>query len=488
MPGLPVAQTTGYTALFPGSSPRHSARDREWSRPAPGIAAPPPLGSMYFLYTSVSIVLFAVLAPYFAYQAVRYRKYVTNLRQRFGYLPVSFNLDGEASIWIHAVSVGEALTARALVGDLKARYPRLRLFVSTTTVAGQQVAAREIKDADAVFYFPLDFPFIVNRTLRLVKPRLFVMMETEIWPNLLRACRREGVKTAVANGRISNRSYPRYRLIRPLFRRVLGDVDRFCVQSDESAARLIDLGADPSRVTVTGNLKFDSLPASAAAGPDRAMHRVERFFRVPEGRPVIIAGSTMRGEELMVLRAFERMRASEPRTLLVIAPRHPERFDEVERLARDEGFRTLRRSQLTIDGEPSADVVVLDTIGELAHLYRLATIVFVGGSLVPTGGHNILEPAVYGRPIVFGPHMQNFKEIAGTFLEAGAAVQVRDEWELQDAFRALLVDGARRQALGRAAQGLVDVNHGARERTLDAIARLLPQDEPRQPRPFRIVK
>jgi 3-deoxy-D-manno-octulosonic-acid transferase len=443
---------------------------------------------MYFLYTSVSIVLFVLLAPYFAYQAVRYRKYVTNLRQRLGYLPVSFNVDGEPSIWIHAVSVGEALAARALVGDLKARHPGLRLFVSTTTVAGQQVAAREITDADATFYFPLDFPFIVNRTLRLVKPRLFVMLETEIWPNLLRACRREGVKTAVANGRISNRSYPRYRLVRPLFRRVLADVDRFCMQSEESAARLIDLGGDPARVTVTGNLKFDSLRAVAASGPDRAMHRVERFFRVPDHRPVIIAGSTMRGEELMVLRAFERMRASEPRTLLVIAPRHPERFDEVERLARDEGFRTLRRSQLTIDEEPAADVVVLDSIGELAHLYRLATVVFVGGSLVPTGGHNILEPAVHGRPILFGPHMENFKEIARTFLEARAAVQVRDEWELEAAFRDLLGGAARRQALGRAAQKIVDASHGARERTLNALGQLLPPGGATKVRPFRVVR
>jgi 3-deoxy-D-manno-octulosonic-acid transferase len=443
---------------------------------------------MYFLYTSASLVLFVLFAPYFVYQALRYRKYVTNLRERFGYLPVSFNVDGEESIWLHAVSVGEVLTARALAGELKKRYPGLRLFVSTTTIAGQQVASREITDADAVFYFPLDLPFIVDRTLRLVRPRLFVMMETEIWPNLLRACRREGVRTAVANGRISNRSYPRYRLVRPLFRRVLADVDRFCMQSRESADRLIDLGADPARVSVTGNLKFDSLRAVAAPGTDRGLHRVERFFRLPENRPVVIAGSTMRGEEIVVLRAFERVRAIAPRALLILAPRHPERFDEVERVARDEGFRTARRSHLTIDEEPAADVVVLDTIGELAFVYRLGTIVFVGGSLVPTGGHNILEPAVFGRPIVFGPHMHNFKEIAATFVEADAAIQVRDERELETALRDLLGDPARRQALGRAAQAIVEANHGARDRTLDAIAALLPPGGTPKVRPFRLVK
>ena len=218
------------------------------------------------------------------------------------------------------------------------------------------------------------------------------------------------------------------------------------------------------------------------------MPRALRFFRFSESRPVVIAGSTMRGEEVTVLRAFARVRAGAPRALLVIAPRHPERFDEVERLARDEGFRTVRRSALTIDEEPAADVVVLDTIGELAELYRLATIVFVGGSLVPTGGHNILEPAVFGRPILFGPHMENFQEIAAAFLEAGAAVQVGDEWELEAALRDLLADPARREALGRAAQAIVETNHGARERTLAAIAELLPPGGTRPARPFRVVR
>jgi 3-deoxy-D-manno-octulosonic-acid transferase len=442
---------------------------------------------MYLLYTCLSLVLFTVLAPYFAYQALRYRKYVSNLRERLGFLPVSFNVDGDESIWLHAVSVGEALTARALAADLKRRYPGLRLFVSTTTIPGQQVA-RQIKEADAVFYFPLDFGFIVRRTLRLVRPRLFVVMETEIWPNLLQHCRRQGVRTVIANGRISNRSYPRYRLVRPLFRRVLADIDRFCMQSPESARRIVDLGADPGRVTVTGNLKFDAVHAAANTGQDRGVPRVLRYFRVPESRVVFIAGSTMKGEELLVLRAFEQARDRVARPLMVIAPRHPERFDEVERLAREEGFRTARRSALAIDEDPPADVVVLDTIGELAHLYRAATVVFVGGSLVPTGGHNILEPAAFGKPILFGPQMQNFREIAATFLQAGAAVQVPDEWALGGELRDLFANSERRARLGGAAQAIIEANHGARQKTMAAIAEVLPPAGIARGRSFRVVK
>src|SRR3954466_2467417 len=220
---------------------------------------------MYLLYSAITLAVFVVVSPYFVYQALRYKKYIGSLRQRLGFLPITFNLDAEASIWIHAVSVGEALTARALAADLKSRYPRLRLFVSTTTIAGQQVARRSLSNVDAVFYFPFDWTFIVRRTLRLVRPRVFIMMETEIWPNLLRECRRRGVKTVMINGRISSRSYPRYRMVRAFFRRVLADVDRFCVQSEESARRLVDLGADADLVTVTGSLKFDSLEQPAAA-------------------------------------------------------------------------------------------------------------------------------------------------------------------------------------------------------------------------------
>jgi 3-deoxy-D-manno-octulosonic-acid transferase len=443
---------------------------------------------MYLAYSVLIVAFFAVMSPYLIYQAVRYRKYFGSLAQRLGRLPPAFNLDADASIWIHAVSVGEVLMARALLPELRERYPRLRLILSTTTLTGQQIARNNLQYVDDLFYFPLDLGFIVDRTLRRVKPRLFIMVETEIWPNLLRACAREGVKTMLVNGRISARAYPRYRLARPFFRRVLRHVDRCCMQSEESARRIIDIGADRERVSVTGSLKFDSLEVPGAPG-DRGSNRVLRYFRISPDRPVIIAASTLKGEEEPVLEAFQRIRATMTNALLIIAPRKPERFDETERLARRGGWKVARRKKdLRVDAEPRDDVIVLDTIGELAQLYQVATVVFVGGSLVDAGGHNILEPAVFGKPIVFGPYMQNFAEIARTFLDNTAAIQVRNGRELEAALLDLLVDPVRRASLGAAARALVEANRGARTKTLTAIAQLLPPDNPSAVvRPFRRV-
>lgn len=445
---------------------------------------------MYSLYSVLVLAAVVIASPWFVYQALRYRKYVGSLGQRMGYLPVSFNMDADHSIWIHAVSVGEVLTARPLISDLKRRYPELRMFLSTTTLAGHQLARRNVPDVDAVFYFPFDLGIFVRRTLDLVRPRLFVMMETEIWPNLLRECRRRGVKTAVANGRLSPRSFPRYRLVRLLMRRVLDDIDSFCVQSEESARRFIELGANPGRVVVTGSLKFDSLDLPSTAPQARARDRVLRYFRMPPSRQVIMAGSTMKGEEVAVLRAFRSVRASAPSALLILAPRNPERFAEVEQLARSEGWKVARRSDLAIDAEPRVDVVLLDSIGELATLYQVATVVFVGGSLVATGGHNVLEPAVFGKPIVFGPHMENFFEIADTFVTNGGGVQVSGARELEDVFVSLMSDPVRRARLGAAARALVEANRGAKEKSVSVLAALLPREArayPANVRPFRPI-
>jgi len=443
---------------------------------------------VYLLYSFGTLLALVALSPYFVYQALRHNKYIGSLGQRLGYLPVSLNLDGDNSIWVHAVSVGEVLAARSLVSELRRRYPQLRLFLSTTTLAGQQLARRSVSDVDGVFYFPFDWTFTARRTLKLVKPRLFVMIETEIWPNLLRECRRIGVRTVLVNGRISYRSFPRYRLIRPFFRRVLADVDRFCVQGEEAARRLAQLGADPGRITVTGSLKFDSLDVIPT--PGRGRERVLRFFRMSSNRPVLVAGSTLKGEEEAIVRAFNRLRTSGSNALLVLAARHPERFGDVERLCRQEGLSTIRRSELPIDAEPRADAVVLDTIGELAEVYQIATVVFVGGSLVRAGGHNILEPAAFGKPIVVGPHMENFAEIAEAFLANDAIVQVRSERELDATIVSLMGDPVRRARLGAAARALVEANRGAKDKTLDVIAGLMPPHDRERSgvvRPFRVV-
>ncbi|MDX1390703.1 MAG: 3-deoxy-D-manno-octulosonic acid transferase, partial [Acidobacteriota bacterium] len=328
------------------------------------------------------------------------------------------------SIWIHAVSVGEVLAARALLQDLRRRYPGHRLLLSTTTATGQQVARQLEEAVDGLFYAPLDFSPIVSRALDRVAPDLVIFVDTEIWPNWLRACRRRGVKTVLVNGRISDGSLRGYRLGRRFMGRVLADVDHVCAQTESWGRRFVELGLPSERLTVTGSLKFDALDVASTGAELHVGDRALRYFRFATERPVLIAASTLRGEEEPVLQAFRRIRETAADALLILAPRHPERADEVQRLARQHGFEVTLRTALSVDAAHPTDVVILDTIGELSRLFRLATLVFVGGSLVPAGGHNILEPAVFGKAIVFGPYMDNFREIASLFIDRGAAVQV----------------------------------------------------------------
>ncbi len=431
---------------------------------------------MYLLYSLTIIAYGIVIAPRLLTQALRYGKYMGTLSERWGRLPGDINPDRTPSIWIHAVSVGEVLAIRALIPALRQRYPDHRLLLSTTTPTGR-VVAESVGEIDGLFYFPLDLQSIVARVLQRVRPVLVVLVDTELWPNLLVQCARRDVKTILVNGRISNRSYPRYRLARPFFRRVLANVDRCCAQSEESGRRLVDIGAMGDRVTVTGNLKFDNVPESAVPGMPP---EVLRAFRIRTGRAVLIAASTHQGEEPPVLDAFVRIRQRAADALLVLAPRHPERAAEVEALAVERGLDTVRRSALPVDREPRAAVVVLDTVGELATLFQIATVVFLGGSLVPAGGHNVIEPAAWGKPVIFGPYMQNFAEIADLFLTNQAARQIPSPEALEPALTDLLGDPVRRAALGAAARALVETNRGATERTLAAIVSLVPPaaDEP----------
>ena len=429
---------------------------------------------MHVLYSFALLVYFLALLPVVAYQRLRHGKPVGRVGDRLGRLPETVNPTHDPSVWIHAVSVGEVAAARSLLPDLRRAYPGHRLVLSTTTATGQEVATKLGDAVDAVFYAPFDLSPFVARTLDRVRPDLMLFVDTEIWPNWLRACRRRGVKTAIVNGRISDRSFKGYRLVRPFMTRVLLNLDHVCAQTETWGRRFVAIGLSSDRLSVTGSLKFDALDVAGTSADLHVGDRVLPYFAFADGRVVLIAASTLRGEEEPVLRAFTRILETTPDALLILAPRHPERAEEVRVLAVRDGFEVILRTELEVQTPVSAPVVVLDTIGELARLFQLATVVFVGGSLVRAGGHNILEPAVFGKPILFGPHMSNFAEIAQLFIQRSAAIQVRSASELETSLAALVADPVKQAALGAAARALVDENRGAKAATLKAVARLLP--------------
>jgi 3-deoxy-D-manno-octulosonic-acid transferase len=418
---------------------------------------------LYIVYSVLLAIGFVLALPFYLWKARSTGKYLASFRERMGRFPAPLNASGTPSIWIHAVSVGEVLAARALLGPLKERFPGRRIYVSTTTATGNAVARQSVR-ADGLLFAPFDWPGPVRRALSALDPGLLVLVETEIWPNLIHEARRRGTRVALVNGRISPRSFPRYRRIRRWLKPVLAEVDVFLMQGEAHARRVKDMGAPPEKVKVTGNLKFDSL---GEALPPEPLARL-----LGGGRPLWVAGSTAPGEEEMVLSALRAVRRSVPDVRLLLAPRHPERFSEVTSMVEAAGLRAARRTALT---RPWAeeDVLVLDTIGELAQVYGLATVVFVGGSLVPAGGHNVLEAAVAGKATIVGPHMQNFQEVADEFLAEGALVRADSADDLAREVAALLGDTARREAIGERARALIERNRGALRGTVDALAGLV---------------
>ena len=427
---------------------------------------------MYLLYNALLFSYFLAVFPALCYRRWKYGKPLVGVSQRLGRLPVGVNPQRTASIWIHAVSVGEAIASRPLIRALRTAYPAHRLLMSTTTTTGQDVAQQFGSDLDAVFYAPFDFTPVVTRALERIAPELLIVIDTEIWPNLFRACRKRGVRTMLVNGRLSDRSYGRYRLVRFFMRRVFEDVDRVCAQTATWAQRYVDIGADQSSVMVTGSVKFDALDPSMSSVVQPASDDVLSCFRFAKRRPVFIAASTLRGEEELVLRVVGRILEIASDALIIIAPRHPERFDEVRAMAEAAGYRVQARSELR--GQDSdIPIVLLDTIGELACLFQVASVVFVGGSLVPAGGHNLLEPAVFGKAIIVGPHMDNFAEITSHFVAQKAVVQVRDATEFEIELVDLVRDRGRRERLGNAARELVESCRGATKRTMTIAAGLL---------------
>ncbi len=412
--------------------------------------------------------------PYWLYQILRHGKYRSGFVERLGRVPARLRAAGEGSrarrvIWVHAVSVGEVLAVSGLVEQMRRNLPRHRVLVSTTTDTGQELARKRFGD-ESVFYFPMDFAFAIRPFLQALQPELVVLAETEFWPNFLRQAHASGARIAVVNARISDRSWPRYRRFRWALRRMLVHVDLFLAQTQEDSARLQSIGAVAERVQVTGNLKFDvSLPS-----PPPIVESLRRSLAAEGAGPVLVCGSTVEDEEPPLLKAFENLRVGHPRAVMILAPRHPERFDEVAILLRQLGMPSFRRSQW--HGESLAGgVLLVDTIGELAALYALGDLAFVGGSLVPRGGHNIIEPAQHGVAIVTGNHTENFRDIVALF-QSRDAVRIVGLAELPLTLMHLLADNAERQALGRRALETMRSQMGATSRTLEALKSLLVAD------------
>lgn len=420
---------------------------------------------MYWVYSALLALAMLISLPYWLWQRLRHGKYRAGLEQRLGRVREHLTSQ-QPTIWVHAVSVGEVLAVSRLVDLFKTRFPGHRVVISTTTDTGQKLARTKFGD-ESVFYFPLDFAFAIRPYLRVLKPRLVVIAETEFWPNFLHLTHLSGARIAIVNARISDRSWPGYKRFQSLLTGVLWQVDLFLAQTDEDRRRLIDIGAPADRVEVSGNLKFDVPPPPAPPIVDS----LRTVFRQAGSTPILVCGSTVEGEEPLLLQAFVNVLASYPKAVMVLAPRHPERFADVAKLLEELGVHFWRRSLWS--GEPIAGgVLLIDTIGELASLYALADIAFVGGSLVPRGGHNIIEPAQHGVAIVVGNHTENFRDIVGLF-QSRDAVRVVGPAEFPLVLMELISHPEERAALGRRASETLQSQTGASERTLAALEKLI---------------
>jgi 3-deoxy-D-manno-octulosonic-acid transferase len=421
---------------------------------------------MYLLYSALLAAGLLASLPYWMFGKRCQGKYREGLGERLGDVSPRLQPQSVPAIWVHAVSVGEVLAVSGLVAELRRRFPKYRIVVSTTTATSQKLA-RKYFGEDRVFYFPLDFAFAIRPYLSVLRPQLIVLAETEFWPNFLRLAHASGAHVAVVNARISDRSWPGYRRFRRVWKRVLQNIDLFLAQTSEDASRLRDIGAPGERVQVSGNLKFDV----SAPDPPSVVASLRANFHQSGAGPVVVCGSTVEGEEGLLLRAFENVLASHPRAVMILAPRRPERFAEVAQLLEQLGIRFWRRSLWSGDAI-AGGVFLVDTIGELASLYALADVAFVGGSLVPRGGHNIIEPAQHGVAIMVGNHTENFRDIVSLF-QSHDAVRVVGPAEFPLVLMDLLSHEAERIALGRRGAETLRSQMGATEKTLRALGELL---------------
>jgi 3-deoxy-D-manno-octulosonic-acid transferase len=435
---------------------------------------------MYLFYSLLLTVGFIIFLPKFVLDALRSRKYVTGLSERLGRLPEP-ETSSKPIIWLHCVSVGETEAARPLVARLLERFPAYRIVISTTTVTGQSVARNAFsKTATSVFYFPIDWNWCVRRALNTLRPAAVVIMETELWPNFLRQCAARSIPVAIVNGRISAASFQRYRLLRRFMGRVLNHLSVALMQSEADASRIRDLGLKEEKISVSGNLKFDS----KAAGDQDVTDELRSRFNLRKGQQrLIVAASTHAPEESVLIQSFKQLKAAAPDTRLMIAPRHPERFAQVAELLQHSGLTWCRRSEPAEENDRRCEVVLLDSIGELRSAYSVADVAFVGGSIAPHGGHNVMEPGAQGVGVVTGPYTHNFDAIVGELLREQAIIQLpalplpEMAARLASIFESLLSDDLSRREIGQRAAAVCNRNRGATDRTVQTIGILLAAPE-----------
>ncbi len=429
---------------------------------------------MFLIYSFLLTVGFTLLLPMFL---LKREKYISGFWQRFGKLP-EIEQNDKKVLWLHCVSVGETNAAQPLVNEIVTHFPEYRLVVSTTTKTGQELAKKLFKDkAELVFYFPFDWKFTVKRALRKIKPSVVLLMETELWFNFLRQTHKSGAKIAVVNGRLSEKSFKRYSYIKKTMQHILHYIDLAVMQTRTDAKRLIDLGIRASKVKIAGNIKFDQDDTK-----NDLTEILRTRFAITENSPLIIAASTHSPEETHILRAFKdvwKNSASEKLPRLLIAPRHPERFAEVAELIEKSGFDWAKRSEAPSPRDKTAEIILLDSIGELRAVYNLAEIVFVGGSLIPHGGQSILEPAIARKAIVTGFYTMNFAEIVREFSNQNALIQLpkidenQTSERLSETFGELLQDIEKRKKIAANAFALMKKNRGATVKTIEHLKEFL---------------
>jgi 3-deoxy-D-manno-octulosonic-acid transferase len=436
---------------------------------------------MYTLYNFLFNLAFIFAFPYLLLRAAWGKHGVL---ERMGRLSgqKTGELRGRKVIWFHAASVGEVKALSVIIPQVRRNHPEYELVVSTLTKTGKADAERILKGAGIVFFIPVDLKRFVRRTIRRIKPVALILVETELWPNLIREAKKSGCFVGLVNGRISERSLRKYQLVGSLFAETLTYLDLLCLQSEEYKQRMLLLGADQGKIVITGNLKFDRL---LLADGCRDVSQIRKSLHIPPDRRVLVAGSTREGEEQILLPVFKRLKQQYTNLVFVLAPRHLNRLSQVEGILSVEGLDFVRRTQLdelaskhAQAGESSLghkSLILLDTMGELSKIYCLADVAFVGGSLVPVGGHNLLEPAIYSVPVLFGPHVDNFKEEAKILVESGGGIQVENQDGLQRELTDLLSDDEKRKRLGQQAREAIQRKTGVAKRTMDLIFSALEQ-------------